>query len=121
MHVLIIEDEPLVALDLQCFLEELGADSVEIAETENQALFLAGERRPDLITADYGLREGTGPAAVRRIRDDLGEVPVVYVTGQPERCATEAGQSQIIAKPVLWLELAHAVSAHNLPPLQSEL
>lgn len=32
------------------------------------------------------LREGTGPAAVRR-RDDLGDVSVVYVTGQPERCA----------------------------------
>lgn len=115
MHVLIIEDEPLVALDLQSFLEELGADSVEIAETEEQALVLACETRPDLITADYGLREGTGPDAVRRIRDDLGDVPVVYVTAQPDRCRGD-GDHAVIPKPVLWLDLAQAVSRHNLPP-----
>ena len=38
MHVLIIEDEALLALDLRCFLEELGADSCAVADSEADAI-----------------------------------------------------------------------------------
>lgn len=116
MHVLIIEDEPLVAMSIECFLEELGADTIDIAETEDEALAAASHHRPDLMTADFSLREGTGPAAVTRIREQLGDVPTIFITGQPERCATEMEGAEILAKPVLWLQLAQAVGRYNLPP-----
>lgn len=115
MHVLIIEDEPLVALDIQCFLKELGADTADVAETEDEALCLASEHRPDLITADYSLREGTGPEAVSRICGDLGQIPVIYITGQPERCPASAANVEALAKPILWLELAQAVGRQSPP------
>lgn len=116
MHVLIIEDEPLIAADIECFLTELGADSIEFAETEQEALSAALGHVPDLITADCNLREGTGPGAVAAIRGTLGEVPVVYVTGNPEQCAALDDMTHAVAKPIRWLELADAVSRHNLPP-----
>lgn len=111
MHVLIIEDEPLIALDIQSFLENLIADTSDIAETEDEALKLAHDHRPDLITADYSLRHGTGPSAVDRIRNDVGKVPVIYITGQPERCARDA---IAITKPIRWIELVQAVDRYEL-------
>lgn len=45
-HVLIIEDEPLVAMDLQMTLEEQGAKSFDIAATEAEAVALARAHPP---------------------------------------------------------------------------
>jgi CheY-like chemotaxis protein len=116
VHVLIIEDEPIIAMNIHCFLEEIGADSADIAETEDEALAMACEHRPDLITADFSLREGNGPHAVSRIRSDVGEVPVIYITGQPERCASDDADDVAISKPIMWLQVAQAVRQYNLPP-----
>ena len=115
MHVLIIEDEALLAIDLQCFLEELGAETCALADTEAEAIRLALDRRPDLITADVNLREGTGPAAVRIIRESIGDIPVVYVTGHPECCGTLDANTHALEKPVLWLKLVEALQSHGLP------
>ncbi len=117
MHVLIIEDEPLVAADIECFLAELGADSCDFAETQDEAVAAATTHLPDLITADCNLREGTGPAAVATIRETLGPIPVVYITGDPEECAARDPMTHAVPKPIRWLDLANAVSRYNLPPI----
>ncbi len=49
MHILIIEDDAILAMNLQFFLEELGADTTAIAATEAQAIREAMTHRPDLI------------------------------------------------------------------------
>ncbi|MES2498113.1 MAG: response regulator [Pseudomonadota bacterium] len=116
MHVLIIEDEPLVASDLECFLSELGADSCDLVQTERDAVAAALDRAPDLITADCALREGSGTSAVSSIRQSLGPIPVVFITGHPNRCGTADAMTHTVVKPILWLELASAVARHNLPP-----
>ena len=80
MHALIIEDEYYIAADIESRLSDLGFTSFDRAATEEQAVAFALQRRPDLITADQRLREGTGASAVRRIVE-RHPVPVVYVTG----------------------------------------
>lgn len=115
MHVLIIEDEAMLAMDLQCFLEELGADSCSLADTEAEAVRLAIDHPPDLITADINLREGTGTGAVRAIRSRIGDIPVVYVTGNPENCGRLDPNTHAVKKPILWLDLVEAVEPHGLP------
>jgi len=115
VHVLIIEDEALLALDLQCFLEELGADSCSLAETEHEAVQLALNRPPDLITADVNLRDGTGPAAVDAIRSSIGPVPVVYITGSKAEDIAVDDRTHLVKKPILWLELVEAVEPFDLP------
>jgi CheY-like chemotaxis protein len=71
-HVLIIEDEPLIALTIQDLLEDEGAASFEIAATEAQAVAAARDHRPNLITSDVKLIEGAGSAAVAAIHKRLG-------------------------------------------------
>ena len=63
-HVLIIEDEPLVAIDLENVLVEAGATSFAFASSEAEAVEQACARLPHVMTSDVRLTSGTGPAAV---------------------------------------------------------
>ena len=85
-HVLIIEDEPMVAMDLEALLESEGATSFAFAASEADAVREAVARRPDLITSDVALVEGTGPVAVETIISRIGPVPVIFITGTPDAC-----------------------------------
>ena len=60
-HVLIIEDEAMIAIDLEHLLEREGATSFSFAASEGEALAAAWERRPDVITSDVTLLEGRVP------------------------------------------------------------
>jgi CheY-like chemotaxis protein len=80
-HVLIIEDEMLIAMDLEHLLEGLGFDSFDIADSPTQAFAHAMAHRPDLITADVQIIDGTGIEATRAIVASLGPIPVIFVTG----------------------------------------
>lgn len=99
-HVLIIEDEALVALDIQDILSSAGAESFSFAETEEEALLAARERRPDVITSDVMLREGTGPRAVEAIQREHGPLPVLFITASPDQCPPYAASAKVLAKPV---------------------
>lgn len=99
-HVLIIEDEVLIALDLQDLLEAHGAETFAFAETEAEAINAARERKPDFITSDVALREGTGPRAVEVILHEIGPVPVVFITGTPEACDPCPPPARILGKPL---------------------
>ena len=83
-HVLIIEDEPMIAMLIQGALEDAGATSFSIAATQNEAIELALQQRPSVITADYQLVEGTGQDAVGQILGRLGTIPVMFLTGNPD-------------------------------------
>lgn len=98
-HVLIIEDEPIIALELETLLGELGFRSFAVADTPQTALISARSQRPDLITADYRIIAGTGVEAVEMITSTLGRIPVVYVTGNPDVLSAEAPES-IVDKPI---------------------
>ena len=87
-RVLIIEDEPIIALDIQELVERCGHTVVGIATTEQEALEIAGRDPPSLILADINLGAGgDGATAVARIMRDL-TMPVIFVTAYPERLLT---------------------------------
>jgi len=98
--VLVIEDEPLIALDLKRMLEGLG-HRVAIARTHQDALNAANAKRPGLVIADIRLADGSsGLDAVNDLLRSL-TVPVVFVTAFPERLATGCGPEPtfLIRKP----------------------
>lgn len=99
-HVLIIEDEFLIAMTIQDLLEAEGATSFDIAVTEAEAMDAASVRRPDLITSDVKLIEGTGPAAVEAIHRQIGYVPVIFISATPEDCKPCEPPGIILRKPL---------------------
>jgi DNA-directed RNA polymerase specialized sigma24 family protein/CheY-like chemotaxis protein len=99
-EVLVIEDEPLIALDLKRVLEGLG-HRVTIARTHRDALRAAEIKNPGLVIADIRLSDGSsGLDAVNDLLCKL-TVPVVFVTAFPERLATGRGPEPtfLIRKP----------------------
>lgn len=100
--VLIIEDEPLIALDLQNLVEELGHRVIDVARTHREALAaIRTETQPGLILADIQLADGSsGLEAVNEILESF-EVPVIFITAYPERFLTGAPPEPafLIAKP----------------------
>jgi CheY-like chemotaxis protein len=87
-RVLIIEDEPIIALDIQELVERCGHSVVGVAATEQEAVALARSQPPSLVLADINLGAGgDGATAVARILKDT-TVPVIFVTAYPERLLT---------------------------------
>jgi len=99
-HVLIIEDEPLIALDLEDLLGSHGALTFSFAETQDDAIAACRVRSPDFIISDVSLREGSGPLAVAEIRRELGTLPVIFVTATPETCIPCDQPGQVFRKPL---------------------
>jgi CheY-like chemotaxis protein len=86
--VLVIEDEPIIALDIAGIVRDLGHAVVGVAASQAEAVALARAKRPGLVLADIHLGEGgSGLTAVNEILKSI-DVPVIFVTAYPERLLT---------------------------------
>ncbi len=89
--VLIIEDEPIIAMDIEELVASCGHRVVGVAATETDAVAMAEKNRPGLILADINLGQGgDGTSAVSRIMRNH-YAPVIFVTAYPERLLTRGG------------------------------
>ncbi|MBZ6378314.1 response regulator [Pacificimonas flava] len=86
--VLIIEDEPIIAMDIESIVTDLGHEVTSIAVTRDEAVAAAEEQKPGLILADIQLADdSSGIDAVKDILEKFA-VPVIFITAFPERLLT---------------------------------
>lgn len=86
--VLIIEDEPLIAMDIEQMVESLGHRVVGTARTHTEATALFQSTNPKMVLADIQLADGSsGIDAVNEILAST-PVPVIFITAFPERLLT---------------------------------
>jgi len=86
--VLIIEDEALIAQDIEFIARDLGHQVIGIARTHKEAVELARGKRPGLILADIQLADGSsGLNAVNEMLQTF-DCPVIFITAFPERLLT---------------------------------
>ncbi len=86
--VLIIEDEPIIALDLTRLVRELGHNVAATAATRDEAVAGAREVRPGLVLADIRLADGSsGMDAAADILQSFN-IPVIFITAFPEHLLT---------------------------------
>lgn len=86
--VMVIEDEPLIAMDIKHMVEALGHTVTGVARTRTEAVKLFNEHRPGLVLADIQLADGSsGLDAVNDILKSVS-VPVIFITAFPERLLT---------------------------------
>jgi DNA-directed RNA polymerase specialized sigma24 family protein/CheY-like chemotaxis protein len=86
--VLIIEDEPIIALDIESMVRELGHEVTGVARTHKEAVAMVKARPPGLVLADIQLADGSsGLDAVNEILTTL-DAPVIFITAFPERLLT---------------------------------
>ncbi len=86
--ILVIEDEPVIALDISSLVTDLGHKVVGVAASQTEAVTLFKKMQPGLILADIDL--GAGGSGITAVTDILrmSSVPVIFVTAYPERLLT---------------------------------
>lgn len=86
--VLIIEDEPMIAMDLESIVEGLGHRVTATARTYDEAVKAVRRQVPGLVLADIQLADGSsGLDAVNEMLGSI-EVPVIFITAYPDRLLT---------------------------------
>jgi len=86
--ILIIEDEPLIAMDIEAMVESLGHRVVGTARTHDEATALFASHNPKMVLADIQLADGSsGIDAVNEILAST-PLPVIFITAFPERLLT---------------------------------
>ena len=87
--VMIIEDEAIIAMDIQSIVADMGHLVTGVARTHKEAVALGKSEKPDLILADIQLADNSsGIDAVNDLLRDLGAMPVIFITAFPERLLT---------------------------------
>ena len=111
--VLIIEDEAIIAMDLESTVSEMGHRVTGIAQTRDEAVALGSADAPDLILADIQLADNSsGIDAVNDLLAKLGPRPVIFITAFPERLLTgdKPEPAFLISKPYKVDQVISAVS-----------
>jgi CheY-like chemotaxis protein len=108
-RILIVEDDALIALDLQLTIEDLGGAVVGCASRTVDAISLAAKHRPDVVLMDIRLAGGSdGIDAAHGIRR-LQQIPIIFVTGNIDPATRERvleiSDASLLTKPVDHLQL----------------
>lgn len=82
--ILIVEDERIVAMDLQQTLCGMGYDAFAIASSADEAIKLASERRPSLVLMDIRIKGERDGIETAEILKDRFNVPLVYLTAHAD-------------------------------------
>ncbi len=87
-RVLVIEDEPLIAMDLTGIVQELGHEVAAVARTRADAVEAAIREKPGLVLADIHLADGS--SGIDAVKDILASftLPVIFITAFPQRLLT---------------------------------
>lgn len=86
--VLIIEDEPVIAADIEALVRDLGHNVTHVATTRTEAVAAFKAHRPGLVLADIQLADGS--SGIDAVNDILkgADIPVIFITAFPERLLT---------------------------------
>ena len=87
-EIMIIEDEPLIAMDIEDMVRGLGHTVTGIARTHSEAVELYHRTSPRMVLADIQLADGS--SGIDAVNDILknSTIPVIFITAFPERLLT---------------------------------
>ena len=114
LRVVIVEDEAIIAMDLELLLEDLNADVMGTAITAAGACALVAQHKPDFVTMDINIKgDRDGISAAQLIYDTYG-VRSIFVTSYSDAATKErAAPCHAIAwikKPIMTADLTKAVA-----------
>jgi DNA-binding response OmpR family regulator len=107
--LLIVEDQAILAMALQCELEDGGYRVLQLADHHQEAPAIARQVKPDLALVNIGLADGDDVVALARDLKAMG-VPVLFISGQPDKAMlAKAVGIASLPKPYSLLEMVEAV------------
>jgi PAS domain S-box-containing protein len=111
--VLIVEDERIIAKDIQQTLESMGYDAFAIASSTEEALARVSERCPDLVLMDIRIEGSRDGIEAARLLNALHDVPVIFLSAHADEATLErakkVGPYAFLSKPVKPADLRGAI------------
>lgn len=111
MNILVVEDDPLIALGLCQLIEQEFCAVPVTAGTKTKALRTLDRVHIDLAVLDVNLREETSYEVARRLKAD--RIPVIFTSGsRPEDLPTDLTDILFLRKPSSTVEMVRAIGRH---------
>jgi two-component system cell cycle sensor histidine kinase/response regulator CckA len=111
--VLIVEDERLIAKDIQQTLQGMGYDAFAIAASAEEAMARVAERCPDLVLMDIRIEGKDDGIEAARLLNALHDIPVIFLSAHTDDATLErakkVGPYAFLAKPVKPADLRGAI------------
>ncbi len=113
--VAIVEDEAIIALDLQSICQDIGFQVLGVAATATKALEKFSDTKPDILITDMELADGSeGVEVVKNLRKLHPDMAVIFITATTvpdklERIAA-CNPNRVLEKPFGFAELHNALS-----------
>jgi len=118
--ILVVEDEMIVAADIQQQLRQDGYRLNPIAQSGEEAVRLAGELLPDLVLMDISLQGSMDGLEAARLISESTHIPVVYLTAYPGIFLQDPSSMQkpklCLIKPFSVAELRSVIDVALRPP-----
>lgn len=120
MHILIVEDDPIIARGLQVFLES-SQFKVSHASTLKRAFEFFEKEKFNLAVLDLGLTDGSGLSFLTHVRDSASQLPIIILTAKTDEDSVveglQKGANDYMKKPFSNRELqARINSVLRVPP-----
>jgi two-component system response regulator AtoC len=110
--VLVIEDEPILARNIQTYLVRFGVDC-HLAESVETGLVVFENERPDMVVLDHNLPGRTGLSLLQELRKREPSLPVILATGHGSESiaveAMKAGAFDYLIKPISLHQLRQVI------------
>src|SRR6185295_12398617 len=92
-NIMVVEDESIVAMDLENRLRSLGYDVVASAGTGEEALFAAESTRPELVLMDVMLRGKMDGIEAARVIHQRHRIPIIFLTAYSDEPTLERAKA----------------------------
>jgi CheY-like chemotaxis protein len=113
LKVLLVEDEPLIAMTITDILEEFGHSVFEAVSAKEAISIFEAEQGVDLLITDLGLPDMPGEQLASKLREARPDLPILFATGRSADSALAGDQLspplERLSKPFLMNELQAAI------------
>lgn len=122
--ILIVEDEQIIAMDVQQMLQSMGYDAFATANSAEAALARALQRRPEVVLMDIRLQgRRDGVEAAEMLRSQLPDIRVIYLTANTDEASLERAKRTrpygFLLKPVKSAQLRASIEIALYRPAAS--
>lgn len=112
-HILIVEDDPLFASNIEMQVDQLGHTLVGVADRSDEALQLMANEQVDLVLMDVNIRGSYDGIELTRMIKEQYDVPVLFITANHDDLtfnrASRSNPAGFILKPFTDLQLKRAI------------
>lgn len=124
MKILLLEDNPVIAMDVELLLQDSGALVVETVATASAALAKLADFTPDIAVLDINLDSGTSLPVAEALM--ARRIPFIFATGYSDPSSLPESMAHIVILPkpfagkALELALSDVLRSHTVAGQQPD-